>query len=124
MWRAKQYALDVQRGQYKLLKHFCGDFSNIITIISNTSKSIKDTQDVNSNYFEAHTTSLCASVEALEAWLGNYLEIHIACEEWRQPEMKYWQPEDIVSTIFSQARFYAGDREHEMAMLFEKFLQA
>lgn len=118
--RAKQYALDAQRGQYKLLKHFCGDFSNIITNISNTSKAIKETKEVSTRFFESHTNTLSASVEALEAWLGNYLEIHIAREEWRDPSDEALNPEEIVSTLFAQARFYAGDREHEMAMFFEK----
>ncbi|MEM6602430.1 MAG: hypothetical protein AAF621_00110 [Pseudomonadota bacterium] len=122
--RAKQYALDAQRGQYKLLQNFCSDFSTIIFSVSRLSKKVKDDlSHIDEDQLEAlgksckvNTKTLSSSVGALEVWLKNYLDIHNAREDWRDAVEEDLNISEIVDDVFAQSRFYAGEREHEMAL--------
>ena len=119
--RAKQYALEAQREQYKLLKNFCEDFAYILRAISNLSKSIHAYSHLHDNDNEKNKyglRTLCASIEALEGWLNNYLTIHTAHDEWREVKKEIFHLSKVIDDIFVQTRFYASTREHQMALYY------
>lgn len=126
MERANKYALEVQSNQSKLLHDFCEEFLGMVKKIMKSSDTIHNIshqeeifsldETAEKSLFKSQINILNSSVGALQAWFDNYMEIHSPQEEWREPVLDQINITDLIVEIFSQARFYAHDKENQMSI--------
>jgi PleD family two-component response regulator len=125
--RAKMYAMDAQRNQYKLLHDFCGDFNAIITNISSLSNELKyQTSQVDQYDIHAIETqkisiiTLNQSIIALDRWLNNYLDVYTAKDKWAEIQNEVIDFTELFDKHFAEARFFLHDQQHLMSIFHSK----
>lgn len=123
--RAKLYALDAQRTQYKLLYNFCSDFDAIISTVSYSSDMLKQNiETVNSTQCDASffdkqkvsVSALNASIVALERWLSNYLEVYTPQNTWKDATDEAIDVTELFDKHFAESRFFIRDRQHLLSI--------
>ncbi len=123
--RAKLYALDAQRSQYKLLYNFCRDFDTIISTVSHSSDVLKaNTEkenlfDCDASFFDKQKTSITtlnASIIALERWLNNYLEVYTPQNNWKEMNDDVIDITDLFDKHFAETRFFLRERQHFLSI--------
>ncbi len=123
--RAKLYALDAQRSQYKLLYNFCSDFDAIISTVSHSSDILKEGSkkeslfDYDASFFDKQKTSITtlnASIIALERWLNNYLEVYTPHNNWKEMSDDVINITDLFDKHFAETRFFLRERQHFLSI--------
>jgi PleD family two-component response regulator len=123
--RAKIYALDAQRSQYKLLYNFCSDFDTIISTVSHSSDTLKENSekenlfDCDASFFDKQKTSITtlnASIIALERWLNNYLEVYTPQNNWKEMSDDVINVTDLFDKHFAETRFFLRERQHFLSI--------
>ncbi len=114
--RSRLYVAEAQRTQFKILHHFCGDLSRIFSAVKKFSADAFSSNDQSGQEHKNMTVTLIGALRAMDEWVENYLEIHSAREEWRQPVAEPFTPFEILEETVFTARFFVKDSVDEITV--------